>query len=123
MSERSTWSNIVLGTFVIYFATPLIPFAPAFGGAIVGYLEEGTPREGFRVGLFAGSLAYATLAVTLFLAGNLLFAAVIATDSGLTELLTALEPAVLVAGFLGSILYIVGLAGVGGWFGQRLADM
>ncbi len=119
MSDRTTWSNAVLGGFVIYFATPLIPLAPAFGGALAGYLEDGTGDAGLRVGLFAGSLAYVALAVTIFVAGNLLLAAVAATNSGLGELLAALRPTVLLLTILGSLLYVVGLAGLGGWLGPR----
>ncbi|MEF8813639.1 MAG: DUF5518 domain-containing protein [Halovenus sp.] len=120
MSDRTTWSNIVLGGFVIYFATPLIPLAPAFGGGLAGYLEDGTGQEGLRVGLFAGSLAYVALAVTIFIAGNLLLAAVAATDSGLGELLAALRPTVLLSAILGSLLYVVGLAALGGWLAPRV---
>jgi len=119
MSDRTTWSNTVLGGFVIYFATPLIPLAPAFGGVLAGYLEDGTSRDGVRVGLFAGALAYVALAVTIFIAGNLLLAAVAATNSGIGELLAALRPTVLLSVVVGSLLYVVGLAALGGWLGPR----
>ena len=44
-------------------ALSFVPFAAVLGGAIAGYLEGGTPSDGFKPGVIAGAIMFVPTAL------------------------------------------------------------
>ena len=119
MNSDSTAINALVGAVATIFITPFLPFAPAFGGAVAGYLEGGNGGDGLRVGAISGLIAIVPLFVFLILLGNL-FLLFLAAAGVSTPELTGLGITVLVLLFLSVLVYVVALSAIGGWVGAYL---
>lgn len=106
------WHGVIGGIVAIVLS--FIPYSTVLGGAVAGYLEGGTLRDGAVVGAIAGIVALVPLTVVaLFLLGVFgLFAGLAGVAAGLLVVL------VLAVG----LVYTVGLGVVGGVVGAYLAD-
>lgn len=116
--ERSPWVNALIGA-VVTVVTVFIPYSPALGGGVAGYLQQGGDREGLRVGAMAGLLA----AVPIMLVFGLIFVVVflgIAVSGEVAGPLFVVGILVVIALFV--VGYTVVLSAVGGLVGAALAD-
>lgn len=107
----------VLGA-VVTVALSFLPFSPAFGGALAGYLERGESDRTVSVGTLAGLLpVIPVLAMLVFVTGGVL--------SGLLTVGQTGEAVVVGATLLLAALFVAAFAGVlgalGGYVGGRLA--
>ena len=115
---RSTWTNALVGG-VVTVVTAFIPFSPALGGGVAGYLEGGDDREGLRVGALAGLVAAIPL-VLVFGVVFLVLSVGMAVTGELAGPLFVVGILLVVALFL--VAYTVVLSAVGGLVGSALAD-
>jgi len=104
---------------VVTVVTSFVPVAPAFGGAVAGYLHDSGTDRGTRVGAVSGAFASLPLAALyLFILGIFVFGSI---TTG--EVAGPAFVAVLVGGiFLVIVLYTVGLSALGGYVGGRYAE-
>lgn len=115
---ESPWMNALIGAAVTVL-TAFIPFSPALGGGVAGYLQQGGDREGLRVGALSGLLA----AVPIMLVFGLIFFVLflgIAVSGEVAGPLFVVGILVVIALFV--IGYTVVLSAVGGLVGAALAD-
>ena len=115
--ERSPWLNALIGA-VVTVVTAFIPFSPALGGGVAGYLQQGDDREGLRVGALAGLLAAVPLLLVFGLVGGVLFLGVAITGEVAGPLFVV---ALLGVFALFVLAYTVVLSAVGGLAGAALA--
>lgn len=116
--ERSAWVNALIGA-VVTVVTAFIPFSPALGGGVAGYLQQGGDRQGLRVGALSGLLA----AIPIMLIFGLIFVVMflgIAVSGEVAGPLFVVGILVVIALFV--IGYTVVLSAVGGLVGAALAD-
>lgn len=113
-----TTVNAIVGG-VVTAVTSFVPFSPVIGGAVSGYLQGGDRTEGVRVGLYAGLVATAPVAL-LFVFLAIAFAG-IAAELSLGSLLLV-GVAGLFIGLLVTVAYVVGLSALGGYLGVVLAE-
>lgn len=92
-----------------------IPLSPLLGGAISGYLEDGTPNDGLKVGALAGLI----MLVPFVFMGFFVF--VLLTGFAAGEGILAFGFMAVVMIVIGA-LYTVGLSMVGGFLGVYLQD-
>lgn len=116
MTESDTLVHALVGA-VVAVVLAFVPFSPALGGAVAGYLEG---DDGARVGGIAGALA----AIPLFLLAALVFVVASFVTIAPTG---APRGALVVAAFLALALlfvaaYTVGLGALGGVLGVIVAD-
>lgn len=116
--ERSTWVNALIGA-VVTIATVFIPFSPALGGGVAGYLEQGGDQAGLRVGALAGLLSIVPL-VAIFGLISLVLVFGAAVTGELAGPLFVVGLFLLLALLVGT--YTVVLSAVGGLVGAALAD-
>lgn len=116
--ERSPWVNALVGA-VVTVVTAFVPFSPALGGGVAGYLQQGGDREGLRIGAVAGLLAAIPLLALFGLLFLVLFFGVAVSGE-------VAGPLFVVAILLVLALFVVGytvvLSAVGGLVGGALAD-
>lgn len=110
--------NVVLGA-VVSVVLSFVPFSPALGGAVAGYLERSESERTVSVGALSGLLAMAPmLVVLLFVTVGLVLGVLAIRETGLAVLLaTVMLLAVMVVATIG-----VGLGGLGGYAGGKLAE-
>lgn len=116
--ERSPWVNALIGA-VVTVVTAFIPFSPALGGGVAGYLQQGGDREGLRIGALAGVLA----AIPIMFIFGLIFVVMflgIAVSGEVAGPLFVVGILVVIALFV--VAYTVALSAVGGLVGAALAD-
>ncbi|ELZ25588.1 hypothetical protein C475_10308 [Halosimplex carlsbadense 2-9-1] len=115
MKEGNTFINALIGAIVTAVVGGFIPFGPAAGGAVAGYLQGGTRSDGLKVGVLSGIIGLIPLTAVLFLA--LSFFGVIAVGSGEAAGL-AIGGVIAVGIFALVAIYTVGLSALGGWIGN-----
>jgi len=119
MDEGNTLVNALIGGAIMIFGG-WIPFVPVVGGAVAGYLQGGSRRDGVRVGAYAGVVGILPSVILATFVGG-----VIGLGFGLAAFSS---PSAGAAGFFGLVifalvlviaaLYFIGLAAVGGWLGN-----
>lgn len=122
MKEGATLLNALLGSAITFLTGNFLPFAPVLGGAIAGYLEGGTRRDGMRVGAYSGLIAFVPL---------LALATVVSSVFGIVGIGFGVFGGVPGLGAVGVIgilfvaflvlmafVYLVGGGAVGGWLGN-----
>lgn len=104
---------------VVTVVTSFVPFSPVLGGTVSGYLRGGDGETGAKVGAFAGLVAAIpfTLLGLFFLGGFAIAAAELGLGSA--GLFSGL---VFIFAILASVVYLVGLSALGGYFGVWLAQ-
>ena len=114
-STPNTKMNALVGAVVTAATALLIPFAPALGGGVAGYLEGGDSASGLKVGTVAGILA--TIPLVLLVLLVLFFVPVLGPPPR-----TGLAFAYLVIASMLVFLsvYVVGLSALGGLLGAYL---
>lgn len=118
MAEGDTFVNAVVGGVAAIVFTA-VPMSPVVGGALAGYLEGGTRRDGLRVGAYSGVIAAIPLALVAL--GFALFTGVVFVGAGpRAGGGVALFLGFVAAAIVASALYTVGLGAVGGWLGNYL---
>ena len=115
---RSTWTNALVGA-VVTVVTAVIPFSPALGGGVAGYLQGGTDRDGLRVGALAGLLAAIPLLLVFGLVVLVMSFGMVVTGEMAGPLFVV---ALLFVIALFVVAYTVVLSAVGGLVGSALAD-
>lgn len=119
MAESDTLVNALVGA-VVAVVLAFIPFSPALGGAVAGYLQRGDARDGARVGGIAGAIA----SIPLFLLAALVFV--------VASFITIAPAGVPRGAFVVALLFVlvlvfvavytVGLGALGGVLGVAVAD-
>lgn len=115
MDEGNTLRNAGIGAIVNVILSGFIPFAPAFGGLLAGYLQGGSRSEGIRVGAIAGALSL----IPALLLGALILFAFVPVMAGGAEGFGIGAVGIVGTVVVGAIaaLYLVGLSALGGWVG------
>ena len=118
-THRSDYAaNALLGA-VISALLSFVPFSPAIGGGVAGYLERGESERTVGVGALSGIVLMApVLGFLLFLTIGLLLG-LMAVDAGALAL--AVGAAMLMA-FLVVAVAGAGLGALGGYVGGKLAE-
>ncbi|QLG28119.1 DUF5518 domain-containing protein [Halorarum halophilum] len=109
--NRSAAINGFLGG-IVGALLMLVPLSTLLGGAIAGYLEEGRPEDGLKVGAIAGLLMLVPFVLVLSLSLYFLGFGGVSAVFGLMGLV----------GLLFSALYTVGLSVLGGYLGVYLKN-
>lgn len=119
MGKGDTLLNAVIGA-VVTIVLSFTGISPVLGGAVAGYLQQGTRRAGARVGGISGAIAFLPFVGVLVL-GFGFFLTGLATGGfgvpGGVELLVVL---LVVVPFL--LFWNVGLGAVGGYLGTYLRE-
>lgn len=125
MSERNTGVNALVGGVVAILAAPLFPLSPVLGGAVAGYLEGGSTRDGVVVGAAVGVIALLPLLLGFSLFGGLFLIGPLGMgmwmEMGVPGGFTALSAVFLVFGLVFFSAYLVGFAALGGAVGAYVA--
>lgn len=111
-------ANAVLGAAVSVLVM-VVPFSPAVGGGLAGYLERGESERTVSVGTLSGLLAAAPLLLILaFVAVGVTTGVLAVGASGLAVVVgVAMLVALMVTATVGA-----GLGALGGFVGGKLAD-
>lgn len=111
-------TNALLGGVTSVVLT-FLPFSPAIGGALAGYLERGESERTLSVGALSGLLAAAPLLVILtFVSVGLVSGILAVQQSGIALVVgAAMLLALMVLATVGA-----GLGGLGGYVGGKLAE-
>ena len=114
-STPNTTMNALVGAVVTAATALLIPFAPALGGGVAGYLEGGDSASGLKVGTIAGLLA--TIPLVLLVLLVVFFVPVVGPPprAGLAFTYLAIALVLMVLS-----VYVVGLSALGGLLGAYL---
>ncbi|GAB3683872.1 hypothetical protein GCM10028857_12110 [Salinarchaeum chitinilyticum] len=125
MEEGDTLANALVGGAITFFTGNFVPLAPVLGGAVAGYLEGGSRRDGMRVGAYSGFVAFVPLLVLAFVISSIF--GVLGLGFGLGVFGPG-GPGLGIAGFVGalflvlfvvlSFVYFVGGGALGGWLGN-----
>jgi hypothetical protein len=92
-----------------------VPFSPALGGAVAGYLDPNPTASGLGAGLLAGVFAaLPVFVITIF--GSVGLAV------GLPNGVVVPATVVVAVGIFLSLVYLVGLSALGGYVGGRFRD-
>lgn len=125
MPDGDFWLGGTVGCVLTVVLGPVVPLAPAVGGAVAGYMTADSPKEGLRIGAVAGGLAFAVLFLGAIYVGDLLFVYYLGS-------MYSIPPVALVAGLFGQVgsahsvalavlinlVLVVTLAGLGGVVGS-----
>jgi hypothetical protein len=117
MAEGDTFVNAVLGAVATLVLTPLVPFAPVFGGLVAGYLQGGDRDAGLRIGAVSGAVALIPLVLVAFFAANV-FLFFVDVSMGPGHMLGGFGVLALAVGVVIVAVYTVGLSTLGGWLGN-----
>lgn len=112
-TTSETVRNAVLGA-VVGTVLSFLPLSTALGGAVAGYLENGTDREGAKVGGLAGTIMILPFVVVAYL--------LVVSVGILGARLPAAFGILVVLVILFVILYTLGLALLGGYLGSYAAS-
>jgi hypothetical protein len=115
MGEHDTLLNAVIGV-VASVVLSFIPFSTLLGGAVAGYLEGGTSRDGVVVGAISGVLGLIIGAVFFFV--FVVFLGVFAIGAGAPPGLSGAGIFLLLVFAALAGLYTVGLSALGGLLGN-----
>ncbi|QLG60895.1 DUF5518 domain-containing protein [Halorarum salinum] len=114
MASDDTLTNALIGA-VASVVLVFLPFSPALGGALAGYLQGPDTDEGLRVGALSGVIAAVPIALLAVLAGAF-FLAVAPSRAAVVFLLFV------VVALLFALAYAVGLGALGGLLGSYLRE-
>lgn len=122
MAEGDTGINALIGAVASIVLGSFVPFAPALGGAISGYLQGGDRSDGLRVGAISGAIALIPALLLGFLAFGIMSTfALGGMMGGMGRAPFGVGAFSLVfflfAAVFGAI-YFVGLSALGGWLGN-----
>ena len=112
-STPSTALNALIGGVVTVGTALFVPFSPALGGGVAGFLEGGDTDAGLKVGTLAGLLATIPLLVVVLVAVAVV-PSVLPIRGGVGLGVVALLAVLLVCA------YTVGLSALGGVLGTYL---
>ena len=112
------WLHALIGA-VVTVVTAFIPFSPALGGGVAGYLHQGTDREGLRIGALSGVIASVPLLAILGLVVIVVVFGMAVTGEIALPLFVV---AILLVIALFVVSYTVVLSAVGGLVGAAIAD-
>ncbi|MFB6161772.1 MAG: DUF5518 domain-containing protein [Haloferacaceae archaeon] len=118
LSRRAVFLPALVGATVTFLVV-FVPFAPALGGAVAGYLRDGMRREGASVGGLSGLL----VALPVGLVGPFVLALVAPVPPGAAPVrgVVAVLGLALVV-LLVAVVYFVGLGAAGGVVGVALRE-
>ena len=117
--EGSSFGSFVVLGAVASAVLSFLPFSPAFGGALAGYLERGESERSVGAGALSGLLTILPfVGLVLFTAGGLLAGLRGVTGPGLTVFVVTSVILTLAAGTAIS----AGLGAIGGYAGGRFAE-
>lgn len=117
MAEGDTLINALIGAAINVFGGPIIPFATVLGGAVAGYLEGGSRRDGLTVGALAGVISLVPLVLVGLVVGNLLFLVSVG-PAGAPYVVGGLGVLVVVLMLFFAVVYTVVFSALGGWLGN-----
>jgi Ca2+-binding RTX toxin-like protein len=122
MAEGDTGINALIGAVATVLLSGFVPFAPALGGGIAGYLQGGSRNDGIRVGVVSGAIALVPAILLGFLFFGLFTTIFVGGAMGGMGGMPLGIPAFggvffLFAAVFGAV-YLVGLSAVGGWLGN-----
>lgn len=119
MGTERTVINAIIGA-VIGVVLSFIPFSTVLGGAVAGFLEGPSPRDGAIVGALSGLITFLPIAgITVVILGVLGFGMGVA--SAPVSGFAAVVVVVLALAFI-VFFYTVGLSLLGGYLGAYLAE-
>lgn len=107
--------NAVLGA-VVSLVLGFVPLSPVLGGAVAGYLQGGTRRDGVSVGAASGAIA----AIPALVFGGLFLTMAVFGGPGARGFVVVLV--FMLAFLVFAALYLVGLGAAGGWAGIYLRE-
>lgn len=117
MAEGDTLINALIGAAINVFGGPIIPFATVLGGAVAGYLEDGSRRDGLTVGALAGVISLVPLVLVGLVVGNLLFLVSVGPADA-PYVVGGLGVLVVVLMLFFAVVYTVVFSALGGWLGN-----
>jgi uncharacterized membrane protein YbhN (UPF0104 family) len=112
------WLHALIGA-VVTVVTAFIPFSPALGGGVAGYLQKGSDRDGLRIGALSGLIASVPL-LAIFGLVVFVMAFGMAVTGEVAGPLFVVVVLLVVALFV--VAYTVVLSAVGGLVGAAIAD-
>jgi len=115
MGEGDTLLNAVIGA-VVAIVLSFVPFSPVLGGAVAGYLQEGSRRDGIEVGAYAGIITSIPLILIFFVFASVFAFLPFMGSEGLA--VGAAGIVVLLIAFAFVLVYGVALSALGGWVGN-----
>mgnify|MGYP000055270006 CR=1 FL=1 len=116
MGQGDTLLNALIGA-VVSVVLAFLPFSTVLGGGVAGYLQKGTREDGLRVGAISGLMAVVPIVIVGSLFGGLVFMSMLGIGPrGLFGL-----GFFLLFGLVFMLVYVVGLAAVGGYIGAYIA--
>lgn len=121
MAEGDTGMNALIGAIVGVVLAPILPFSTVVGGAVSGYLQGDDRQEGLRVGAFAGAIMLIPILLFLLLLGNVFFFAAAGgafPSPSMFGLAGGFTIVIFIFAFFFGLVYVVGLAAVGGYVGN-----
>jgi len=117
MGEGDTVLNAIIGAAVSVVLS-FTGFSPLLGGGVAGYLQGGDYEEGVKVGLLSGVISsipfllFFSLVASFLFAGSL-FAGGFGAAGGILFFI--------LIGLVFSLVWTVGLGGLGGYLGVYIA--
>lgn len=114
MANGDTLRNALIGA-VVSVVLAFLPFSPALGGGVAGYLQGPSREDGLRVGAYAGLVAAIPILLVVTLFGSLFFLGAFFEPRAAFGFVFVL----LVFGV--GLLYTVGLSALGGYLGAYVA--
>lgn len=113
MSDRNVWTNAIVGG-VVTLLTVFVPFSPAIGGALSGYLHG---RNGVRVGALSGFVASLPVTAVGYVVTTVFL------DYGDAGPFPGGVAILVSAVFFLSTVYSVAFGALGGYLGTSLGDI
>jgi hypothetical protein len=119
MAEGDTLLNALIGA-VVGIVLSFVPFSTVLGGAVAGYLQGGDRAEGLRVGALSGAVMLVPIFLfATFFGGVFFFAAGgVVLPHEAVALSGAFALFALLFALIAGLVYVVGLAAVGGFLGN-----
>lgn len=117
-TSSAYWTYALLGG-VITAAFSFVPFSPALGGAVAGYLEHDERHRSVSAGALAGLLPLLPIIGFLIVAiGGLMDGLLTIGESSMAMVVAVM----MLISLLFLVIYTVGLGAVGGYIGGHVAD-
>lgn len=117
--SRSNYSTFALLGAVLTVVLSFLPFSPALGGAVSGYLERGESNRTISIGALAGLLPMLPLlAILVFVLGGVVAGLVAVDQAGMSIVVGA----VLFFTLMFVAIIGAGLGALGGYVGGQIAE-
>lgn len=122
MAEGDTLVNALIGA-VVGIVLSFVPFSTVLGGAVAGYLEGGDRSDGLRAGALAGVVMLVPLVLFALFFGGIFFAAGgMMMPPNAMGFSGAFAIVAFVFFLVVGLVYVVGLAALGGWLGNYVKN-